>query len=124
MILSVVFMATGVGLCNSSGDLFYSEFNLAIGVHAIPQNFIPTAVRLAKMNQAAILAIWTCIFGVKFSFILFFWPLVRNVHDMRKLWWAVLAVLVCCAPPCMFLGFYVCHDLTAATISEFLYATK
>ena len=105
--------ATGINLRHRNN--IYHQVYTTIGALPIDWVNVDIPVNLLKyfgIVNTILCLCWSAIFIVKFSYLLFFRELIRNVRNMRPWWWTVLCVLVPAGFVCAFLPFYSCstHD--------------
>ena len=66
--------------------------------HVVSQNSTEeaaaTQVHLLRINYAAIVIVWTCLYAVKLAFLLLYRRIFQVSQNFMKAWWTVLAMVV------------------------------
>lgn len=63
-----------------------------------PSNYLQLLTQFHKLNAAYLVLIYTSIFFVKFSFLIFFRIFVVRCGKMMIYWWTVLAIMIIAWP--------------------------
>ena len=117
MIAAVIFFAGSAGVSQAVRDLLYFQMDVTLGRMLPPPDFADKMLMYTKLNAAEGVLQWSTIFAVKFSYMIFFRPLISRVRVLEIWWWVVLVILVPCAGIAMFMGIYVCAVFNSGVFS-------
>ena len=106
--LAVVFFTASCGTTEAARDLDFIQMEVNSGA-ALPTPDFPNQMLLYnKLDTAESILQWSTIFAVKFSYMLFFRPLISRVRFLEIWWWCVMAVLIPAAIAAVAMSIYVC----------------
>ena len=110
-------LCAAIGLIYKSLDALYVGEEMILSPLPLEQSlrFIPQALWFEKMLDAYLCLLWTTIFAVKFSFLVFFRSLIRRVRGLTVYWAFTVGVTAVAYAFCFNLSFMSCphFDLSA-----------
>lgn len=112
LVLAVLFFAASTVVIHISKPLIYHLSYLNLGLLIPIGNFNPIALRYSILDNLATIFVWSSLFSVKISFLLFFKQLIERVRHIQIWWWIVFSLVCAAAPVNMFMGFFICPNFT------------
>lgn len=129
MVVALVCFAASAGLTQAARDLTYIQMDVNTGRMPPPPDFVEKMLMFVKLNTAESMLQWSTIFAVKFSYMIFFRPLISRVQvltsstgfrlvTLRTWWWIVMGILIPSAAIIIFMAIYVCGVFDMTFICE------
>ena len=119
LIAAVVLFAGSVGLTQRARDLDFIQMDVNTGV-AFPSPTFPEDMLLYnKLDTAESMLQWSAIYAVKFSYLLFFRPLISRVKFLETWWWCVMGIVIPSALACVFMSLWVCPYFDFSFLGQF-----
>ena len=114
LIAAVVIFAASCGITQSVKNLTYEQLDVNTERAPPPRTFAYDMLMYNKLNTAESILQWLAIYSVKFSYLLFFRPLIRRIRYLEIWWWCVLALLVPAGLVSTFMAIWMCpyYDLS------------
>lgn len=86
----------------------YTQINVEDGTEYPPADFVQQLLSDDKYLVTCAVLLWLTVFGVKFSFLLFFRQLIRRIRKLVLWWWIVFAILIPASLLCICQVFIAC----------------
>ena len=96
----------------------HAVLNVEAGVEAPSPDLIPHVDLVITFQATSLLLLYSSIYSVKFSFLLFFRLLLQGTGKLRVWWWLVFIFTIPCAILCICGGFIACPAVGGRIISE------
>ena len=86
----------------------YLQENVEAGLQAPPPDLAAQLIHSIKLQYSAATLLGAATMAVKFSFLFFFRPLIRQQKRLMRWWWCILALLMPTLPILLFSDFISC----------------